>query len=99
MSIRVPRVSNKTVPVTCKLDIDLHADLEAYAAAYEAQYGEAIPLAVLITTIVRDYLQKDQAFMRQRRQSIAAPQARATPGSTATRPQGQDSRDGVRSHP
>lgn len=56
MKIRVPRITMKTVPVTCRLDADLHADLEAYAAAYEAQYGEAIPLAALITTIVRDYL-------------------------------------------
>ena len=68
MKIRVPHVTMKTIPVTCRLDVALHADLEAYAAAYEAQYGEAIPLAVLMTTIVREYLQKDQAFMRQRRQ-------------------------------
>ena len=81
MTIRLPRVSIKTVPVTCRLDADLHADLEAYAAAYEAQYGDAIPLAVLMTTIVRDYLQKDQAFMRQRRQAQATPPTRATPDS------------------
>ena len=81
MTIRLPRVSIKTVPVTCRLDTDLHADPEAYAAAYEAQYGEAIPLAVLITTIVREYLQKDQAFVRQRRQLAAAPQTRVTPDS------------------
>ena len=94
MTIRLPRVSLTTVPVTCRLDADLHTDLQAYAAAYEAQYGDAIPLAVLITTIVRDYLHKDQAFMRQRRQADAAPQARATPASTAPRPHGQDSHDG-----
>src|SRR5262249_22478902 len=99
MKIRVPRITIKTVSVTCRLDADLYADLEAYATAYEAQYGEAIPLAVLITTIVRDYLQKDQAFMRQRRQVAGAPQARATPDSTATRQPAQDSRDGGRSHP
>jgi hypothetical protein len=87
MKIRVPRIAIKTVPVPCRLDADLHADLEASAAAYEAQYGDAIPLAVLITTIVRDYLQKDQACMRQRRQAAAAPQARATP----------DNRDGAHS--
>src|SRR5262249_22563792 len=99
MKIRVPRIAMKTVPVTCRLDADLHADLEAYAAAYEAQYGEAIPLAVLMTTIVRDYLQKDQAFMRQRRQAVATPQARATPDSAATRPRGPDSHDGALSRP
>jgi len=87
MRIRLPRVVIKTVPVTCRLDADLHADLEAYAAAYEAQYGEPIPLAVLITTIVRDYLQKDQAFMRQRRQALATPPGRTT----------AESRDGVQS--
>src|SRR5262245_49722548 len=97
MSIRLPRITIKTVPITCRLDADLHADLEAYAAAYEAQYGEAIPLAVLITTIVRVYLQKDQAFMRQRRQAAAAPLARATPASAAPRPHGQDRHDGARS--
>ncbi len=87
MKIRVPRIAIKTVPVTCRLDADLHADLEAYAAAYEAQYGDAIPLAVLITTIVREYLQKDQAFMRQRRQGGAPAPGRATPGRAATLPE------------
>ncbi len=99
MTIRLPRVSIKTVPVTCRLDADLHTDLQAYAAAYEAQYGEAIPLAVLITTIVRDYLQKDQAFMRQRRQAEAAPRAQATPESAETRPHTRDRRDGALSQP
>ena len=87
MKIRVPHVTMKTVPVTCRLDVALHADLEAYAAAYEVQYGEAIPLAVLMTTIVREYLQKDQAFMRQRRQALATPPGRTT----------AESRDGVQS--
>ena len=54
----------------------------AYAAAYEAQYGEAIPLAVLITTILRDYLQKDQAFMRQRRQARTPAQPHLAPVAT-----------------
>ena len=40
MKSRVPRIAIKTVPVTCRLDADLHADLEAYAVAYGAQYGE-----------------------------------------------------------
>jgi len=74
-------------------------DLEAYAAAYEAQYGEAIPLAVLITTIVREYLQKDQAFMRQRRHAAATPPARGTPARMTPRPQGQDGHEGARSQP
>ena len=95
MSIRLPRITIKTVPITCRLDADLHADLEAYAAAYEAQYGEAIPLALLITTIVREYLQKDQSLMRQRRQAESAPQTRATPNSTTRQPPGQDRRDGA----
>jgi hypothetical protein len=99
MTIRLPRVSLKTVPVTCRLDADLHADLQAYAAAYEAQYGEAIPLAVLITTIVRDYLQKDQAFMRQRRQAEASPRAQATPDNAETQPHTRDRRDGALSQP
>jgi hypothetical protein len=99
MKIRVPRIAIKTVSVTCRLDADLHADLEAYTAAYEAQYGDAIPLAVLITTIVRDYLQKDQAFMRLRRQAAAAPRAQATPESAETRPHTRDSRDGTLSQP
>jgi hypothetical protein len=99
MSIRLPRITIKTVPITCRLDADLHADLEAYAAAYEAQYGDAIPLALLITTIVREYLQKDQAFMRQRRQAEAAPRAQVTPDSAETRPHTRDSRDGVLSQP
>jgi len=90
----LPRLAATGVPYRI-----VHADLEAYAAAYEAQYGEAIPLAVLITTIVRDYLQKDQAFMRQRRQAAATPQARATPNSAETRPRGPDSRDGALSRP
>ena len=99
MSIRLPRVSITTVPVTCRLDADLHTDLQAYAAAYEAQYGEAMPLAVLITTIVRDSLQKDQACMRQRRQAEASPKAQATPDSAETRPHTRDSRDGALSQP
>ena len=99
MKIRVPRMTIKTVPVTCRLDADLHADLEAYAAAYEAQYGEAMPLTVLITTIVRDYLHKDQAFMRQRRQAEALPRAQATPDSAARQPHGQDRHEGALSQP
>jgi hypothetical protein len=46
-----PRVSITIVPVTCRLDADLQADVEASAAAYEAQYGDAIPRAMLITTL------------------------------------------------
>ncbi len=99
MKIRVPRMAIKTIPVTCRLDADLHAEVEAYAAAYEAQDGDAIALPVLITTIVRDSLQRDQDVMRQRRQAAAAPPARATPASTAPRPQGQDRHDGVCSTP
>ena len=71
------------VPVTCRLDADLHADVEASAAAYAAQDGEAMALPVLITTIVRDDLQREQDCMRQRRQAAAAPPARATPASAA----------------
>jgi hypothetical protein len=99
MRIRVPRMTIKTIPVTCRLDADLYADLEAYAAAYEAQYGEAIPLAVLMTTIIRDYLQKDQAFMRQRRQADAAPQTRTTRDSTTRQHPEQDRHDGAFSTP
>ena len=44
-------------------------------------------VAVLMTTIIRDYLQKDQAFMRQRRQALATPPGRTT----------AESRDGVQS--
>src|SRR5262249_30024769 len=55
-----PRVSITIVPVTCRLDADLHADVEASAAAYETQYSDAMPLALLITTMVWEYLQKDQ---------------------------------------
>ena len=84
MKIRVPRIAIKTVPVTCRLDADLHADLEAHAVAYEAQYGEAIPVAVLIPTIVRDYLRKDQAFLRQRRQAETSPRARSAPTAAGT---------------
>jgi hypothetical protein len=99
MKIRVPRITIKTVPVTCRLDADLHADLEASAAAYEAQYGDAIPLAVLITTIVRDYLHKDQAFMRQRRQAEALPRAQATPDSATRQPHGHDHHERAFSKP
>jgi len=53
--------------VTCRLDADLHADVEASAAAYAAQDGDAMPLALLITTMVRESLQQEQACMRQRR--------------------------------
>ena len=89
----------KTVPVTCRLDVALHADLEAYATAYEVQYREAMPLAVLMTTIVREYLQKDQAFMRQRRQAESTPQTHVTSNSTRRPPPGQDRGDGARSQP
>jgi hypothetical protein len=99
MTIRLPRVSIKTVPVTCRLDADLHTDLQAYAAAYHAQYGEEMTLPMLITTMVRDYLQRDQAFMRQRRQADATPQARATPESVTTQPHGHDRHDGAFSTP
>jgi hypothetical protein len=99
MHIRVPRVALKTVPVTCRLDADLHADLEAYAAAYAVQYGETIPLPTLITTIVRDYLQKDPAFMRQRRQAEAPPRARPAPARPETLPRAQGSQDGALSRP
>jgi hypothetical protein len=55
------------VPITCRPDADLHADREASAAAYAALTGDAMPLALLITTIVRESLQKEQGCMRQRR--------------------------------
>ena len=42
---------------------DLQADVEASAAASEAQDGDAMPLALLRTTLVREYLQKDQACL------------------------------------
>ena len=99
MKIRVPRIAIKTVPVTCRLDADLHADVEASAAAYEVQDGDAIPLAVLITTIVRDDLQKDQTFMRQRRQAETVPRAQATPDSATRQPHGHDHHDGTFSTP
>src|SRR5438445_3404882 len=51
--------------------------------------------AVLITTMVRDDLQRDQAVMRQRRQADAAPQTRATPASTTRQSPGQDRHDGA----
>ena len=86
MSIRLPRVSIKTVSVTCKLDADLHADVEAYAAEYAAKFGDAITVPALIAAIVRDYLQRDPDFMRQRRQVAAAPRVHATPASVATLP-------------
>jgi len=54
---------------------------------------------MLITTMVRDALQRDQACRRQRRQADAAPQTCATPDSTTRQSHGQDSRDGVRSQP
>jgi len=94
-----PRVSSTIVPVTCRLDADLQADVEASAAAYEAQDGDAMPLALLSTTMVREYLRKDQACMRQRRQAEASPRAQATPERAETRPHTQDSRDGARSQP
>jgi len=37
--------------------------VEASAAASEAQDGDAMPLALLRTTLVREYLQKDQACL------------------------------------
>jgi len=83
-----PRVSSTIVPVTCRRDADLQVDVEACAAAYAAQYGAAMPLALLITTIVWEYLQKDQGCMRQRRQAEALPRAQATPDSAARQPHG-----------
>jgi hypothetical protein len=62
-----PCVSITIVPVICRLDADLQADVEASAAAYAVQDGDAMPLALLITTIVRESLQKEQGCMRQRR--------------------------------
>jgi hypothetical protein len=85
------------VPITCRLNADLHADVEASAAAYKTQYGDAIPLALLITTIVREYLQKDPAFMRQRRQAETPARGRTPPESAVTRPAGPHSRDGAHS--
>jgi hypothetical protein len=60
------------VPIACRLDADLHADREASAAS-EAQDGDAMPRTMLITTMVRDSLQRDQACLRQRRQAEASP--------------------------
>ena len=99
MPIRLPRVSLKTVSVACKLDADLHADLEAYAAAYQAEHGDTMPIPTLIVTILWDYLQHDPDFMRQRRQAAAAPRARPTPASTVPRPPGQDRHNGPMSQP
>ena len=87
------------VPITCRLDADLRAHLEASAAASEAQYGDVMPLALLSTTMVREYLRQDQACLRQRRQADAAPQPRATPDRTTRQSPGQDRHDGVCSTP
>jgi len=58
-----------------------------------------MPLALVITTLVREYLQKDQGCMRQRRQAESAPQTHATPDSTTRQPPGQDRHDGAFSTP
>ena len=94
-----PRVSSTIVPVTCRLDADLQADVEASAAAYEAQDGDAMPLALLSTTMVREYLRKDQACMRQRRQAEASPRAQATPDSATRQPHGHDHHERAFSKP
>src|SRR5713101_6725412 len=58
-----------------------------------------MPLALLITTLVWESLQKDQACMRQRRQADASPRAQATPDSATRQPHGQDRHDGAFSTP
>ena len=73
--------------------------MEASAAASEAQDGDAMPLALLLTTLVREYLQKDQACLRQRRQVDALPRAQATLDSAARQPHGQDRHEGALSQP
>ena len=88
MALRLPHVAVKTMTLTCKLDTDLYADLTAYAAALEAERGDPIPLPTLMTIIVRDYLQHDPDFMRQRRQGGPT---RVRPGS---RPPGAARRNG-----
>jgi len=47
-------VSITIVPVTCRRDADLHADVEASAAAYAAQDGDAMPLVLVSTTMMRE---------------------------------------------
>jgi hypothetical protein len=76
------------VPGTCRRDADLQADVEAAAVASETPYGDAMPLALLITTMVQEYLRKDQACMRQRRQAEAARRAQATPDRATRQPHG-----------
>lgn len=98
MPLRLPHVPTTTVKVTCELDADVHADLEAYAAVHEAERGTPIALSKLLNTIVWDYLRHDPDFMRQRRQA-AAPRARPTPASTAPRPSALDRRNGAPSPP
>lgn len=88
MPIRLPRVPTTTVKVTCELDTDVHADLEAYAAAYEAHHGAPISLSKLLNTIVWDYFRRDLDFMRQRRQAAAEPRARSAPAHAVPRPSG-----------
>jgi hypothetical protein len=94
MPIRLPHVPTTTVKVTCELDADVHADLEAYAAVHEAERGTPIALSKLLNTIVWDYLRHDPDFMRQRRQAAPAPRARPTPTSTAPQPSGPERRNG-----
>jgi hypothetical protein len=94
MPIRLPRVSRKTIKVTCELNVDVHTDLEAYAAQYEAHHHETITIPELITDIVGDYLRRDPDFIRERRQAAAAPRARPAPASTAPRPSAPERRNG-----
>ena len=58
-----------------------------------------MPLALLITTIVQEYLRKDQGMMRQHRQVEALPRAPATLDSAARQPHGQDRHEGALSQP
>ncbi|MGE3537363.1 MAG: DUF2274 domain-containing protein [Candidatus Tectimicrobiota bacterium] len=99
MPIRLPRVSRKTVKVTCELNTDVQTELEAYAAFYEAHHHETITIPELITGIVGDYLRRDPDFMRERRQAAVAPRARPTTASAAPRPSGPERRNGPISQP
>src|SRR5437879_2076867 len=99
MPIRLPRISRKTVKVTCELNTDVHAALEAYAVQYEAHHGESITIPELLAGMVGDYLRRDPDFVRERRQTAVTARPRATPASPASRSASPASRNGSPSAP
>lgn len=75
MPIKLPKLPDR-VPVKVNLSLtpELHQSVLDYAEMYRQTYGqtECEPVTEILPYIIQDYLDKDKAFAKSRRQKVEA---------------------------